>query len=755
MPDIYWLIAAQRRYLEAMPPSMKGAVRAELFTKICERLAATFPSAQAVVVRDRLRGYRNRSERHILLVEVIHRTRSIAISLHGPTRDGGPQAGGPGATSTIIWPEFCEPDPDHRTLTTAHVVKLAFAIKDDQIRDDPKRLGDELDAWVKCRPVGMTHDSIMMRLRPGAREPNGELLSIVYEDAHHVIGMGQVISLEEAVIECCVWGTPSAASIKLLLRVLYERLGSDLYMRSLVIDAPDENLAKLMGWKDQFASWLKAWGDKLEVGDEAQLDRLRIRREVLAMLSYKRNCLIDPVDYLRSVLACPQYCPLLLWGCSHGDLHGRNVLVSVMDDDVTLPAVYDYADMGLENVVGWDFVKLETELKVRVLPLLLKGPEVNFLFEVLKFECYLAACTNAMHDQKDMPEAAFDSEGLKRLAAILLIIRQQAQRHLGILRMRDRKWLEEYYFLLAVYGIYGGLFDTYQSNRRQIAAAYISAGVAARQLARPTNRLNELMREAETKARSLLEAPPPGFDPKAYDLLKDPCEMSYHARLAFAMKWIDPKKPDHLEGAIKILEALRAEYPHAIEIDDALALAYLEAGKSADFERLLANVTSRYSQLSEEFLCRIGRFWKDQGDKARPADPEGARRSYETALGWYQKAYALRSNYYPGINVAGLAFALGKMDLATRTAAEIVRSLEGPHPAEELGWIRATQADAQLLLGNNEEAERLYSQAKGLVGPRGVAGMRRQVELLRAYAPPSSSMQAHWTDAKLDAVFKT
>jgi hypothetical protein len=167
-----------------------------------------------------------------------------------------------------------------------------------------------------------------------------------------------------------------------------------------------------------------------------------MRREVLAIFSYQRDCLIDPVDYVRSVRECPQFCPMMLWGCSHGDLHGRNVLVSVMDDVVSLPAVYDFANTGLDNLVGWGFVKLETELKVRILPLLLNGPEAKFLFQVLQFECYLAAAANALHDQKDLPKDEFESTGLNDLAAILLAIRRQARRHLGIQRQRNRRWLK-------------------------------------------------------------------------------------------------------------------------------------------------------------------------------------------------------------------------------------------------------------------------------------------------------------------------
>ncbi|MBI3467529.1 MAG: DUF4071 domain-containing protein [Planctomycetes bacterium] len=741
MPDIYWLSAAQRRFLEAMPAPTPTRGYANDFTRVCERLAATFPKAAAVIVRDRLRGYRNHDDRHILLVEVIHRTREVALTSTRAPGPDSPSAGDGSKACTIIWPEFCEPELGRPTQTSAHVVKIA---------DKPGILKEELDAWEQCRPVGMTHDSILMRLRPGARGPNGELLSIIYEDAHHVIGMGLVISLEEAVIDCCRWGSPTVSSIELLIRVLYERFGADFYARSRVLDKPDDNLARLRAWK-KFDEWLDKWQDSLQVGETPQLDRLRTRREVLAMLSHKRHCLIDPVDYLRSVRECPQVCPLLLWGCSDGDLHGRNVLVTVLDEDASLPAVYDYADMGLDNLVGWDFVKLETELKVRVLPLLLNGPEVDYLFNVLKFECYLAACTNAMHDQKELPKAEFDPE-LMRLAQILLTIRKQARRHLGVQRLRDRQWLEEYYFLLACYGVYAGLFDTYQSNRRQIAAAYISAGVAARQLSRPTQRLNELIREAEVSAKGYIDAPPPDFNLAAFELPKVKCEMSYHARLAFAKKWIGSSEPTYREAAIRILGKLRQDYPHVLEIDEELALAYLEANPT-DFEQLLANVNARYVQLSEEFLCRIGRYEKSKGDKERSNNLESARRLYETALDWYQKGFAIRANYYPGINVAALQFVLGKSEQARQTAEVVLSSFKGPQRAEELPWIRATQADAQLILGKDAEAEIFYRQAVAQADARGKASIRRQVELLLAYAPATSSMVSFWTTAKLDSVF--
>src|SRR5579872_1833997 len=107
MSDIYWLIAAQRRFREAMPPSLTSAECTQDFEQVCQRLAATFPKASAVIVRDRFHGYQNYRYRHILLVEVVHRSKSV---------EG----------SQISWPDFCESQIGRATNTTAHVVKIAF-----------------------------------------------------------------------------------------------------------------------------------------------------------------------------------------------------------------------------------------------------------------------------------------------------------------------------------------------------------------------------------------------------------------------------------------------------------------------------------------------------------------------------------------------------------------------------------------------------------------------------------------------------
>ena len=56
---------------------------------------------------------------------------------------------------------------------------------------------------------------------------------------------------------------------------------------------------------------------------------------------------------------------MMLRGCAHGDLHGRNVLVAQIRGKVLWPTLYDYEDMGPCNLLGWDFVKLETDASGR------------------------------------------------------------------------------------------------------------------------------------------------------------------------------------------------------------------------------------------------------------------------------------------------------------------------------------------------------------------------------------------------------
>ena len=85
MPDVYWLIGAQRRLLESQETTLAVADLRGRYEAVSRKLAATFAKAVTVLVRNLLRSYSLRSDQHILLVEVIWRSSPAALP-HRPGR---------------------------------------------------------------------------------------------------------------------------------------------------------------------------------------------------------------------------------------------------------------------------------------------------------------------------------------------------------------------------------------------------------------------------------------------------------------------------------------------------------------------------------------------------------------------------------------------------------------------------------------------------------------------------------------------
>ncbi len=176
--------------------------------------------------------------------------------------------------------------------------------------------------------------------------------------------------------------------------------------------------------------------------------------------------------------------PRLLRGCAHGDLHGRNVLVGIVHQRMMWPTVFDYEDMGPCNLIGWDFVKLETELKVRAYIDVFSGKDHELFIKAIKeFEFNLAEATEEAHKKRDWPPIDQVNDPPARLKAVLLMIRRMASEQMGDDHGRPNDWLEEYYFLLMCYGVHTGRFPNYQLRER--LGAYISSGVACARLRWP------------------------------------------------------------------------------------------------------------------------------------------------------------------------------------------------------------------------------------------------------------------------------
>jgi hypothetical protein len=775
MPDVYWQIAAQRRLLIALTPAPQPDSFAVEYRRLCEVLARTFSKAVSILVRDRLAGFRIRGDVHVLLVEVVHQAAELPI--------GDVQGEGQPKTFRIGKPDFDDSALGTATRTTAHIVKVG----------EPAALRKELEAWESARPIGLTHHSIMMVLRPGATNAAGEPESLIYEDAHHILGGSSIVSLEEACLDCVLWGLPSPQSLVVVIKAVYDFLGNDFYARSYVMDGaigsarrlrelsgeageiigapPDEvrrglasteldetfpsGVVRVREWlqkavnlerlRERLTRWTGDWRDSTEPGAGSEPERLRVRREVVAMLADHRDFFLDAVDYLKSVLRCREYCPLLLWGCSHGDLHGRNVLVSLVGGSATLPAVFDYEDMDLDNLVTWDFVKLEMELKVRALHQIYRGEFPHYVAKVREFESYLAEKTHAFHDERQARDEQFTlSNEAKRLAEIILAIRDSAQEHVGRRRRRDRQWLEEYYFLLACYGVSAARFETYQS--RDVAAALISAGAAARLLTRPRFQLEAEIRAAQERATSQLSSHDKGGEPAAND-----GEMSHHARLAFATKLARSGMGYHVKTAIELLKELQTDYPHVLAIDEELVLAYLTDERESDAEKLLQGVTRRYQQLSEEMHCRVGRYWKDKAVKSDKDGSQTADSQFKQSLVWYRRAFAMRGHYYPGINVATLRYVLGDRAGADEAIKEMKPSMDAATDVGEASWVQAAQGEMNLLQYQNEKAESAYRSAAACLPQRDRKSSRRQAELIVRHS--NGLLQDFWSSEKFNAVF--
>src|SRR5205085_1532427 len=218
------------------------------------------------------------------------------------------------------------------------------------------------------------------------------------------------------------------------------------------------------------------------------------RREVNSLAASGISLVLDPVDYLRYTQAyvpwksikegklvetrqpsadpddpelplptVPDLIPRMLRGCAHGDLHGRNILVGIVRDQAMWPTVFDYEDMGPRNLIGWDFVKLETELKIRAFISVFSGKEtIPFAREVQAFEIELDRRTEEFYHGTPWPDVGNPGSPSERLSLVLLSIRRMAAQHLGMNHGRPNDWLEEYYFLLACYGVATGRFANLQ-----------------------------------------------------------------------------------------------------------------------------------------------------------------------------------------------------------------------------------------------------------------------------------------------------
>jgi hypothetical protein len=474
--SVFWTIRARRHLRQALAELLgresreaeaeaedgrvKGpGVQEQTMDRIAKILANTFKDVP-VVVKDQVIGYRRKKDRFILLIEAFG---DDASGRSGP-----------------------------------YVVKIG----------PRKEILKEVRGWECCRPPGLRHDLVFLELCQGESDQGDPepWMSLVYGDAQQFLGVEITVTFEQAALEAIRSGFPRIASVGFVVVELFERIGHLLYSQAYVDDPArpgfEFDLPKLdrcMGLWETDPPCLEA--------------RCVVNTDAVSGIGQ----FLDPIDYLRYVqkfvtwsrdietgsdrpekpekpevpevpgLPLPKVVdliPRMLRGCSHGDLHGRNILVGIVRERAMWPTVFDYEDMGACNLVGWDFVKLETELKVRAyLDVFGGGSASKFIRSVQRFEVDLGLETEKHHRDRSWPEVGDPSTPEDRLRAVLLMIRRMAAQHLGSNHGRPNSWLEEYYFLLACYGVSTGRFANLQ--RRERISALVSAGVATARLTWP------------------------------------------------------------------------------------------------------------------------------------------------------------------------------------------------------------------------------------------------------------------------------
>lgn len=376
----------------------------------------------------------------------------------------------PDASQTILLIEVHDSEPER------FIVKL---------HTDPAKLQHELDAWHTCRPIGLKSDPVLMMLQ-GLKGPTNNLAALQYSDANQFNG-GTSVHLEEAFLDCAEFGKPSVSSMISVLEQLYGRLGYLFYGTSRADDSAKEDYLLDIPNQEKIKESIQKWSESSSLAGQART------AFNVHFCGLKDQNLRDPIEYLDYVFeifklspndttqTTKEYrrllVPPMLRGCAHGDLHGRNVRVGIMHDNACWPAVYDYEHMGKRNFLVWDFVKMETELKVRAYARFFAETDFReYMNIVYDLEKKLANATARGHLQASWPRPADKLDRVQRLECLLLTIRRQAWLHLGLDRGRPQDAIEEYYFGLMTYGTYVSRFGNLEF--RHLIAAIISAGVA-------------------------------------------------------------------------------------------------------------------------------------------------------------------------------------------------------------------------------------------------------------------------------------
>jgi hypothetical protein len=617
--------------------------------------------------------------------------------------------------------------------THASVVKIG----------DVKEVSGDHNGWQSCATARGV--ASRMLIAPKIRHVSATRAAIIYPDVYQYYddnGRDDEPKELEVIVEQCIRRNyPSAASVERVLTQVFTEAHRCFYRDAEEdVDGKRTRLGVTKSLR---------MGDSDPVLDRWRLPEfLQLRRGAVWLTcgsrkpeSLNRPDYIDPVDYVDWAIEHGQF-PRMLIGAAHGDLHGRNVIVGVVRGEAEWPAVFDFDKMANHNLVAWDFAKLEMELKCRLFQQLLATPKkqatirkllnipirqplpadlglkdaelrvqprIDRMEIMFAIEKRLQSWTNQISsaDQAARRGESFSPDvsantSLGRAMRIIFRIRREAAIYLGFQRQgRESQWSDEYRFALATYGIVAA---KWHSANDHMAWSLLSAGVAAANM-------TQLPWPPDPKI------PPPNNSPTYLHLLP------YSAKCWAEEDWAAPL-PSLAAGIVK--------FPYAVPLKQQLALLQAESRVDADIEQSRRDIESIANLAcvfrDHETLCRLGRFYKDRGDKQfnnkitceeMILQSSPSFQYYLSSFKFYHRAYQVSGDYYPAVNAATLALLVGQRDTQLKLAQHTldlcrIASLDGPDRA----WVLATEGEASLLLGKTQNAVDFYRSALDAILPR-------------------------------------
>ena len=177
-------------------------------------------------------------------------------------------------------------------------------------------------------------------------------------------------------------------------------------------------------------------------------------------------------------------------------------------------------------------------------------------------------------------------------------------------------------------------------------------------------------------------------------------------------------------------------FPDAVRLTQLYCLSLIKCGFLLRARDLLASLVDK-GHLDEETLGILGRVHKEMWLAEGNGDPKHPHLAKSRDL--YLDAFRRSRGHYSGINAASLSLILGDRQLAARLGREVagICAQRWKRPSERDYWTVATVAEANLVLGRQEQAARYYraARARSERSYAALASTRRQLKLLARYTP--------------------